>query len=288
MFERIVVGVDEREGGRDALALAATLARSTGGQLLAVRAYPHETHPSRATVGGFEEDLRTDAGAELERVLAETGVAAERVVIGDTSAARALHHVAEQEDAGLLVVGSTHRGHVGRLLVGGVSASVLHHAPCPVAVAPRGFAAHDGQLKTIGVGFDGGNESQAALQVAAGLAKAAGAQLRILSVVATAVPAAQPAAFEQEWVDRAEQSGQEMVDGARQTTEELGVESSGEIAVGSPVEELVGLSASVDLLVVGSRGFGPVRRLLLGSTSDRLVREAESPVLAVPRPESAD
>jgi nucleotide-binding universal stress UspA family protein len=66
------------------------------------------------------------------------------------------------------------------------------------------------------------------------------------------------------------------------------VEASGEIAVGSPLVELVELSGSVDLLVVGSRGFGPVRRLLLGSTSDRLVREAACPVLAVPRPEGAD
>jgi nucleotide-binding universal stress UspA family protein len=287
MFDRIVAGIDDREGGRDALALAATLSRSTGAELIAVRVYPYETHPTRASVRGFEEELRADATAELERLLAESGVAARVMVVGDSSPARGLHHVAEHEDAGLLVVGSTHRGHVGRVLVGGVSASVLHHAPCPVAVAPCGFAERDAELTTIGVGFDGSKESQAALGLAAEVAKVAGARLQILSVVATAVPAAYPAAYERDWVTQAEESGRDEVERAHRTVEEVGVEASGEMAIGSPVEALVELSSSVDLLVVGSRGFGPVRRLLLGSTSDRLVREAACPVIAVPRPASA-
>jgi nucleotide-binding universal stress UspA family protein len=40
----------------------------------------------------------------------------------------------------------------------------------------------------------------------------------------------------------------------------------------------------VDLLVLGSRGFGPVMRLLIGSVSSRVIREAPCPVLVVPRP----
>jgi nucleotide-binding universal stress UspA family protein len=285
MFDRIVVGVDDRDGGRDALALAATLAGATGGgDIVAVRVYPYETHPTRASVGRLQEDLRAEAAAELDRVLAETEATARGVVVGAPSVAGALHQVAEQEEAGLLVVGSTHRGHLGRVLVGGVSASVLHHAPCPVAVAPRGFAERDGAPSTIGVGFDGSAESQAALELATGVAKAVGARLQILSVAATAVPAAYPAAHEHEWVDQAEASGRDEVGRARRAVEEAGVEVSGGMAVGSPIVELVSLSDDVDLLVVGSRGFGPVRRLLLGSTSDRLVREAGCPVIAVPRP----
>src|SRR4029453_8249917 len=49
MFEKTVVGVDDRPGGRDALALAATLTAATAGELIAVRAYPHEGRPSRAS-----------------------------------------------------------------------------------------------------------------------------------------------------------------------------------------------------------------------------------------------
>jgi nucleotide-binding universal stress UspA family protein len=287
MFEKTVVGVDDRDGGRDALALAATLTAATGGELIAVRAFPYEARPSRASVGAFEADMRADAGAELDRIVSESGATARRVIVGDTSPARALHHVSEEENADLLVVGSTHHGKVGRVLVGGVTAGVLHHAPCPVAVAPLGYAEHASQPTTIAVGFDGGEEARHALGVAGALAKACGAQVRVLSVVATPVLATSPATFEPEWIERAQQDGREEVDEALRTLEQLGVPGSGEVAVGSAIEELVELSHDVDLVVVGSRGWGPVHRLLLGSTSDRLVREAACPVIAVPRPESA-
>jgi nucleotide-binding universal stress UspA family protein len=287
MFEKTVVGVDDREGGRDALALAATLTAVTGGELIAVRAYPHEALPSRAMVGGFEEDMRADASQELERIVAESGATAQRVIVGDTSPARALHHVAEEEHADLLVVGSTHRGQIGRVLVGGVTAGVLHHAPCPVAVAPLGYATHAAPPTSIAVGFDGGPEAQHALRLAGALAKACGAEIRILSAVATPIMATAPTTYETDWLQEAEQGCRAEVEQAQQTLGEMGVPSSGDVTLGLAVNELVEASQEVDLIVVGSRGWGPVRRLLLGSTSERLVREAACPVIAVPRPESA-
>ena len=288
MFQKTVVGVDDREGGRDALALATTLTAIAGGEIVAARVFPYDPHPSRASVGGFYEDLRDDASAELDRIVTESGVTARRVVTGDMSPARALHHLAEDESADLLVVGSTHRGQIGHVLVGGVTAGVLHHAPCPVAVAPLGYAEHAAQPATIAVGFDGGEEARHALRLAGALAKACGAQLRILSVVATPVLATSPATFEPEWIEQARADGHDRVDDALGILSELGVQASGDVAVGgSAAEELAELSHDVDLVVVGSRGWGPVRRLLLGSTSDRLVREAACPVIAVPRPESA-
>jgi nucleotide-binding universal stress UspA family protein len=286
MFEKIVVGVDDRAGGRDALALAAALTAFTGGELVAIRVYPYEVHPSRPSVAVFQEDLRADATAELERIVADSGVAARRAIVGDTSPARALHHIAETEDADLLVVGSTHRGQIGRVLVGGVTAGVLHHAPCPVAVAPLGYAEHGGQLTTIAVGYDGGLEAEHALLMAGTLAKACGAQVRVLTVSAMPVLAPSPASFEPEWLEHADERGRETADQALRILEDLDVRASGEVAVGSPLDQLVELSHDVGLVVVGSRGWGPVRRLLLGSTSDRLVREAACPVIAVPRPES--
>jgi nucleotide-binding universal stress UspA family protein len=287
MFEKTVVGVDDRQGGRDALALAAMLTTVTGGELVAVRAYPYEARPSRASVGGFEDDMRADATAELDRTVAESGVTARRIVFGDTSPARALHHVAEEEQADLLAVGSTHRGQLGRVLVGGVTAGVLHHAPCPFAVAPLGYAERAAKPATIGVGFDGGAEAQHALRVAADLAKACGARVRVLSAVATPVAATTPATYEREWLAEAREDAEGQVERAIAALEGMGVEASGDGVVGLAVDELSELSNEVDLIVVGSRGWGPVRRLLLGSTSERLVREASCPVIAVPRPESA-
>jgi nucleotide-binding universal stress UspA family protein len=54
---------------------------------------------------------------------------------------------------------------------------------------------------------------------------------------------------------------------------------------GDPVRKLIeDAGTGVDLLVLGSRGFGPVMRLLVGSVSSRVIREAPCPVLVVPRP----
>src|SRR5919198_1010747 len=232
MFQKTVVGVDDREGGRDALALAATLTAIAGGELVAVRVYPYEARPSRASVGAFQEDLRADAGADLDRIVTESGATARRMIVGDMSPARALQQVAEEETADLLVVGSTHRGQIGRVLVGGVTAGVLHHAPCPVAVAPLGYAEHAAQPATIAVGFDGGEEARHALRLAGALAKACGAQLRILSVVATPVLATSPATFEPEWIEQARADGHDDVDEAIATLGELGVTASGDVAIG--------------------------------------------------------
>ena len=74
---------------------------------------------------------------------------------------------------------------------------------------------------------------------------------------------------------------------ARDSLRQLeGVE--GRVAVGTPAGELAAFGDELDLLVVGSRGHGPLRRLILGSTSMQLAREARCPLLIVPRPGSAD
>jgi len=63
----------------------------------------------------------------------------------------------------------------------------------------------------------------------------------------------------------------------------LAVEASGDVAVGTPVDELVELSRTVDLLVLGSRAWGPVRRTVIGSTAAKVMRRAHCPVLVLPR-----
>jgi nucleotide-binding universal stress UspA family protein len=56
-----------------------------------------------------------------------------------------------------------------------------------------------------------------------------------------------------------------------------------EALVGEPAEVLVDLSQHLDLLVCGSRGYGPARAVLLGSVSRRVASEAHCPVIVVPR-----
>src|SRR2546422_970988 len=86
------------------------------------------------------------------------------------------------EDA--FVLGSTHRGSLGRVFIGSVGQQLLEDAPCAVAVAPRGFEkAADRQLSSLGVGFDGSPEANVALRHAEALAGTLDASLRAIAAV---------------------------------------------------------------------------------------------------------
>lgn len=88
----------------------------------------------------------------------------------ETSAGLALHEAAIELDAAAIVVGSSHRGPIGRVLAGNVATSLLHGTPCPVAIAPRGYDKRPEGPWRIGVGFLDTPEGRAALSAADGIA----------------------------------------------------------------------------------------------------------------------
>jgi nucleotide-binding universal stress UspA family protein len=147
--DHIVVGYDGNAGGADALALAGVLAdvADAPARITVVVAYPHDpTAPAlRALPDGYEGALRSDAERRRDgarRLLGtRTGVVA--VVRRGATVAAALHATAAECGAGVLVVGRSHTGPVGRTFLGSVTEQVLRGAPCAVAVAPRGYADED-------------------------------------------------------------------------------------------------------------------------------------------------
>jgi nucleotide-binding universal stress UspA family protein len=283
MFSKIVVGVDAREGGRDALALAAGLARTFGGDLVAVHAYPYDYYVSRGASADFEAVMHDAAQETLNTELERAGVTADAVAIPTGSPGAALHRVAARRDADLIVVGSAHRGRIGRVLAGDVTAGTLHGAPCPVLVAPRGYREHGGELQTIGIGYDGSPESHAALELTHEIAKAAGARLRVIDVVVPPEPGGPFRAYHPDWTEHARIRREEAEERLEAVLAELGDIATGDIAFGDPARELAYEGNHLDLLVTGSRGYGPIRRLMLGSTSSKLVHEAPCPVLVLTR-----
>jgi nucleotide-binding universal stress UspA family protein len=283
MFSTIVVGVDARDGGRDALALADRLARSFVGALIAVHAYPYDYYVSRGANADFEAVMRDAAHETLDDELERAGVMATAIVMPDDSPARALHRTAARQGAELIVVGSSHRGRLGRVLAGDVTAGTLHGAPCPVLVAPRGYAEHGGELQTIGVGYDGSPEADAALGLAHEIAKACDAQLRVIDVVVPPEPGGPFPTYRPDWTEHSRIRREEAEERLAAVIAELGDIATGDIAFGDPARELAFEGNHLDLLVTGSRGYGPIRRLVLGSTSSKLVHEAPCPVLVLTR-----
>jgi nucleotide-binding universal stress UspA family protein len=182
------------------------------------------------------------------------------------------------------VVGSSHRGAVGRVLAGDVAVNLLHGAPCPVLVAPRGF--EGGEINQIGVAFKDTPEGHAALDAGAGLAVASGATLRIVTVVSPEVYTG--AAMVPGWMTRTTELRDELIEVAQRAADgalhrlEPGVRATAEVRHGSVVGELAAVSEHVDLLVAGSRGYGALHGVIAGSVSRGLAHGSAAPLLVVP------
>ena len=194
---------------------------------------------------------------------------------GSSSVGRGLHELCEVIGADLLVVGSSRRGVLGRVLIGDDTSAALNGAPCAIAIAPSNYSQQPGMTREIGVGYDGSPESEHALSVARTLAVAWAAKLSALEAVSLPSYAfVGPGA-----TDNAPQC---LVEDALERIAGLGgVEPHA--AYGQPAEELALYSASLDLLIVGARGYGPVGRLIHGSTSQHLAHTARCPLLVLTR-----
>jgi len=275
MFEHVVVGIDGREGGRDAVALAAKLL-PVGGRLFLTNVYAGEPYVWRGGSPAHQVVVREDALALLSRAREEAGVTAELRPIATASVGEGLHAVAEDVGADLIVVGSSRRGLVGRVLLGDDTRAALDGAPCAVAVAPAGHAGHPSLMREIGVGYNWTPESEHALAVARELAAEHGAKLSVFEAISL------PASLYIGGPAPVHEAVEDMVNGARERLRALGgVEPHA--AYGVPFEELAVYSASLDLLVLGSRGYGPVGRVIHGSTSRQLARAARCPLLVLPK-----
>jgi nucleotide-binding universal stress UspA family protein len=292
MLRKVLVGVDGSPGSRDAAVLACALAADDDADVLLVGAYTDPLLP-------FPPVLRRDArlGEEAERLLLEVrrehAPRARTRTLADVSAGRALCHAVERERPDLLVLGSSQRVEQGRAGVGRTGRQALHGASCPVALAARGLRERPFAARRVVVGIDDSPEAEAALALASALAHAAGAEPTAVAVVDDRLPATvAPAGMAIELVQ-----WDELVAAHREHAERLLADATartpgleGEMRTGDPAEELAQAAseADADLLVVGSRRWGPLARLVIGSTGEELVREAPCSLLLVPRPVAAD
>lgn len=286
MPQPIVVGFDGSEHGSDALALGRALAATLSTRLVVIIAYTPERW---LWAPGTADPMDPQ---ECERLLAMARAAfssQDRVefrTVASPSAAGALHAEAQAEQAQIIVVGSSHHGAMGRMLLGTVTQEVLDAAPCAIAVAPPGLAAKpEIRFSRVAVGFDDTPTAHDALAVAHSFARRAGAEIRLLwaaHLAMRALPIAftgymNPDYFEEVRAgveDRLEQA-------AAPLRQDVSVRT--DIVPGETTSALIKQSERLDLLVLGSRGYGPLARVLLGSISRRVVNDARCPVLVVPR-----
>lgn len=289
MRPHIIAGFDGSPGSLDALALALVLLDSEpecAAELTVVSvaaADVYGAHPTRSHAT-YERALAGEARARLDgaREIVGTRPSVSFAVRPDSTPARALHLLARQYSASAVVVGRSHAGLVGRAFEGSVTEQTLHGSPCPVYVAPVGYADRDAQhrLEAIAVGFDGSATSLSALAFAAGLAARHGATLRVIRVLE---PRTGHRLGDDTGAESLADRAAALADLRLHSAHIDGVTIELVVVVGDPVSVLGSPGPDTDLLVVGSRDFGPLEAVLLGGVSSRLVRDSTAPVVVVPR-----
>jgi len=289
MRRTVVIGFDGSDSGEDALVLGRLLARATGDRPLVVTVHPGEYESGMGRVDAeYVAAMREQAQEHLARARRVLGDEedVEYRAVGSSSAAHGLDEVGEAEGATAIVVGSIRDAPLRRIFPGSTGERLLHGAACPVAVAPRGLRERAwGDLKTVGCAFIDTPDGREALKGAAAVARRIPARLRVFSVVgriAEFSPLAKTAS-ERAFAAELRSTFQAGLDAAlAELPDDL--DARGELLEGDPVETLAALDErDADILVCGSRGYGPLRRVLLGGVASRLIRRAACPVMIIPR-----
>jgi nucleotide-binding universal stress UspA family protein len=180
-------------------------------------------------------------------------------------------------EAGMLVLGSRGHGGFGGLLAGSTAVSVTAHAHCPVVVVRDGQAATSGPVV---VGLDGSDAARVALGFAVERAAQRDVPLRVLRVWEPSGDRWAPPGFDPDEVTTDERAAAEQeLARWRETFPDVPVELR--VCPGNPAALLVEASREAQLVVVGTRGRGGLRGMLLGSVSQQLVQHAHCPVAVV-------
>jgi len=278
----ILIGVDRTERSEDAIAFGSQWAEAVGATVIVACAFPYRDLPSRSSSPALRQALADEARSTASEMRAKlTGVPEERStiqIVANPSPAHALHDLAEAEHADLIVVGSTHTGRAGRVLPGSTGERLIHGAPCAVAVVPKDY--HGRPLRRVGVAYNATDEATGALAAGTELAAALGAELELIGVVA-------PDSYDTPTLIGAPSTATLREDVERHVQESLDAATPAGAAnvrlSGAPADELARYSERLDLLVTGSRGYGPLRSVLVGGVSGRVIRSAQCPVVVVPR-----
>ena len=284
---KILIGVDGSERSEDAVAFGRALALAAGAPVILASA--QRSDPFRPGAHAHEIFLREEAKSTLARLAPafdDVDAVESRPLVANTSPAHALQALAEQEDAGIIVVGSSHTGRLGRVLPGSTAERLLHGAPCPVAVVPLGYEpARHRRVRSWAAPTGRPRTARLRSGAAEDLALALSASLRVMQVIE---PLARLYDSGEMPFNVPEINASIYADTERELMQRVshlssGLQSEGTLHSGGPADVLIGLSETVDILVMGSRGYGPLKAVLLGGVSGQVIRSAACPVVVVPR-----
>jgi nucleotide-binding universal stress UspA family protein len=250
------VDLDAPRQAHDALALSSWLADATSCNLAAATVFAPRAGALSDQVERHRAELTALAGRPVDAI-----------ALAGTAPARVLHELGDQRRPRAVVIGSSRGGALGAVSLGSVGEALLHGGDVPIVVTPNDYHGAHSRPPQIGVADGGTPESHDAARTAADLAKKTGASLRVLTVLEP--PPHNELA--ERWP-------------GMQVARALGGVLAERIELeGDPAAALATAGGDLDLLIVGSRSYGPLGAVLLGAVTRQLVRMASCPVMVVPR-----
>ncbi len=288
---RILLATDGSEEAQLAATAAVDLAKTTGSELHLVSVFPGPEYVRPYDETRFPDAaarLRSEAREERQEVLDERverirkaggSVAQTHIREGETAAE--IVALAEELGAGLIAVGSRGLGRVSRMLMGNVSDSVVRHAHCPVMVVRGKAFAFPAKIL---LATDASEEARLAATTAADVAQRTDSELHVVHV-GELRPVIHPErhGYHARYEELREGAQRQLEKQVEELVSTGGTVARAHLRMGRPDEEIVllGEETGADLIVMGSRGLGGIRRALVGSVSDSVVRHAHCPVLVV-------
>jgi nucleotide-binding universal stress UspA family protein len=282
---KLVVGYLATSGGADAVALGVRLARTLGADLeLRMALAPDDVTTPRVTSGKFHDVLAKRGSEWLGEAmrLVPDDVTARGAVLVEDSVAGALSAEALRLEAEAIVVGGSGGGLVGSLSLGSVVDDLLHFAPVPVAVAPRGTRSSTvKRVRSVTCAIGDRPGAARLLETAVRASAATAAPLRLVSLVAL------------------DKHGEQGVEAAREHAHATLESVRAALPEGAPVTAVVADGATIeaavewldwedgDLLMLGSSRLAPPRRLFIGSTAARILRVLHVPIVVTPGEEES-
>jgi nucleotide-binding universal stress UspA family protein len=281
VFNKIVVGYAEDRAGKDAICLAAKLAVLFDSEWTVV--FPYQPLLCAVPADVVQQRSR-EAVRTLTRELDELRAPAYHWSPSSWPV-HALHEMALYERADLIVFGAA-RERIGDRLHVSVMERLIHGAPCAVAIAPKHYAEMaPRQFLHFGAGYCPSVEAESALRGAHALAERTDGDLEAISSAALAPELDGYAAGAPDYPRLQREMLAETQAKLERATAALNghVKIKCDAVLDQPAAALIERSRQLDLLFLGSRAYGPLRHVLMGSVSARVMRESHCPVIALPR-----
>lgn len=285
MYETIVVPTDGSPAADRAFEIALGLAQQFDASIHAIAVIELGQLP--AVVDTEDADQYTELGTEtLEELSAradETGVSVTtREIDAAAHVHRAIVDYTDEQDADLIVMGTHGKTGLNRLVLGSVTERTLRTSPVPVLTVHEDSTLNP-DFERILVPTDGSGPANVAADHGIALAAATGAAMHVIHIVDLTAVAKEFGSAEV--LDALEESGQQAVDavlGRADRADLRSVEAS--VLSGTPARAILDYAEArdINLLVMGTHGRSGLRRVFLGSLTEKIVRVADRPVLTVP------